>query len=520
MEEKDILKFCIEKGLLVDSEVLRLFKEESDIESVKFILEKVQKHTDSRVITKKVFSQNKEKVREFFSSLPGASQGKFESLKIKLGLSIEISREAVEEIPINENPSEHFESSVKVLSMDCQPGKKFGLIDFLKYYRNRFMGLRNILQDNPSLENLVSINKLSSIKQNVSLIGMIIDKRSTKNKNIILEVEDLTGTTKILVNNSKEELIKKAEEVALDSVIGFKCSGNREILFANDLIFPDARILERKKSPVEEYALFIGDLQAGSHKFMKDNFLKFIDYLNGEVPDTPEVEKIKYLFILGDLVSGIGVYPDHDRDLAIDDLEEQFNFIADLLGKIRKDIKIIITPGNHEGIRLMEPQPLFNEKYAWKLYEMDNVILAENPSWINFGGQQGFPGFNLLIYHGFSYPFYANNVSSLMKEKAMNAPEKIMTYLLKHRHLAPTSGSVQYFPSEKDIHLIKDVPDILASGHTHKGAVAFYNNILLISCASWESLTPYQEKFGNQPDFCKVPMLNLKTGVVKILDFE
>jgi len=33
-------------------------------------------------------------------------------------------------------------------------------------------------------------------------------------------------------------------------------------------------------------------------------------------------------------------------------------------------------------------------------------------------------------------------------------------------------------------------------------------------------MTPYQEKFGNTPDHCKVPMFNLKTRAVKILDFE
>jgi len=33
-------------------------------------------------------------------------------------------------------------------------------------------------------------------------------------------------------------------------------------------------------------------------------------------------------------------------------------------------------------------------------------------------------------------------------------------------------------------------------------------------------MTPYQEKFGNEPDHCKVPMFNLKTREVKLLDFE
>ena len=102
----------------------------------------------------------------------------------------------------------------------------------------------------------------------------------------------------------------------------------------------------------------------------------------------------------------------------------------------------------------------------------------------------------------------------------MNSPEKIMQLLLKQRHLAPTHGSTQFFPHEKDSLLIKKVPDIFVSGHTHKSGLVYYNNILLISISSWESMTPYQEKFGNEPDHCKVPLFNLKTGRVKILDFE
>jgi DNA polymerase II small subunit len=108
----------------------------------------------------------------------------------------------------------------------------------------------------------------------------------------------------------------------------------------------------------------------------------------------------------------------------------------------------------------------------------------------------------------------------IIKEDALNSPEKIMTYLLKHRHLAPSHSSTQYFPAEEDSLIIKKIPDIFVSGHTHKSAVSYYNNILIVSIASWESKTAYQEKMGNEPDFCKVPMFNLKTRTIKILDFE
>ncbi|MFH1326566.1 MAG: metallophosphoesterase [archaeon] len=521
MDTKEILRFCLEKGLLLDKEVLGLFSEEGDIDSVKLIIEKLRNHTQKKLITKDLFYENKDQVNMFFSSLPKENQEKLEGLKIKLGLSIEISkevmfpvkkefkREVVEDIP-----------GVKILSVNCAKGKKFKVADFIEYFRNRFLEMRGFLQGNPALDNLVSIDKISGIRQGVSLIGMIFDKRITKNKNIIFEIEDLTGKTKVLVNKDKEDLFKKAEEIALDSVIGFRCSGSKEMLFVNDIVFPEAKLFERKKSQEEEYALFIGDVHYGSKKFMKENFLKFIDYLNGKIPNTPEVSKIKYLFIVGDLITGVGNYPNQEKDLEIIGLEDQFVSIAEILGTIRKDIKIIICPGNHEGVRLMEPQPIYDEKYAWALYDLENVILAENPSLVNIGGKKDFPGFNILFYHGFSYQFYANKVPNLMKLKAMNVPEEIMKYLLMHRHLAPTHGSVQYFPCNKDSHVIRQIPDIFISGHTHKSAVSYFNNILVICCSTWEEMTPYQEKFGNVPDHCKVPMVNLKTRAIKILDFE
>ncbi len=511
MDSDEIINFCLRNGLLIEKDVLEMFTEESGKESVKLIIEKIKNKTNRKVITKDFF-YDKDKAFAFFSSFPTEEQKKLEKIKVKLGLSIEISKGVSEKVVEKK-------SEVRIVDSYSPEGKKFEVGDFVKYFRNRFVEMKEILQTSPVLENLTSINKASSDSV-ISVIGMVGKKSITKNKNIILEVEDLTGTAKIIVSKNKPELLEKAENISLDSVLGFKCSGGKDILFAREIIFPDSKLYERKKSPVEEYALFIGDVHFGSKNFMGKNFKKFIDYLNGKFSGSEEIEKIKYLFILGDLITGVGVYPDQERDLVISNLEDQYIGIAEILGKIRKDIKIIIAPGNHEGVRLMEPQPIYDEKYAWALHDLENVVLVGNPSIVNVGSKQGFSGFDVLIYHGFSYPFYADNVPKLMKIKAMNSPEKIMTYLLEQRHLAPTHGSVQYFPSEKDFHLIRKTPDIFASGHTHKGAVVYHNNILVVSCATWESLTPYQEKFGNTPDFCKVPMMNLKTRAIKILDFE
>lgn len=542
MDVKEILKFCIEKGFLLDKEVLELFSGTSDIdvETSKLIIEKIGQFTQKRVITRSVFDDNKDKLDQILLNLPKENQRQAEKLKIKLGLSIEISREIIKKDVEGEKPNQlgkekvyettsinkNEDIGVKIISMNQISSKKLEVVDFVKHFRGRFFEMSNLLRERAEIENLISINKISGNSNGISIIGMVSSKRITKNKNMLIELEDLTGKIVVLVNINKPELFKRAENIALDSVIAVKGSGSREIIFVNEIFFPDSRLQERKKSPEEEYALFTGDLHFGSKRFLEESFLKFIDYLNGNLRGNldSEVEKIKYLFLVGDVVTGVGNYPNQEADLKIVDLEEQFIGLANLLKKIRKDIKIIISPGNHDGVRLMEPQPFLDEKYAWPLYDLDNVILTGNPCQVNIGAKKSksvdFPGFNVLTYHGFSFTYYANNISELMLKRAMNSPEDIMKYLLQNRHLAPTHSSVQYSPLEKDSLFIREVPDIFVSGHTHKSAVSYYNNILLISSSCWEAMTPYQEKFGNEPDHCKVPMFNLKTREVRILDFE
>ncbi len=510
---REILNFCSKKGLLLDKDILNVFYE-IDTNTAKEIIETLRIQTNSKILTKKVIENNKEKIQRILDTFAdNFNIENIEKIKLKLGLSLEISKKP--EIKKQEN----YEPTVKVVENYITPSKKLEVSDFVSYFRDRFINLSRILQEHSELDELVSINRISNDSRNISIIGMVKDKRKSKNQNIILEVEDLTGKILVLINKNKQEVYELADNISLDSVLGFKGSGNREIFFANEIIFPDATLPERKRSEKEEIVLFLGDLHFGSKLFLRKEFDRFIEYLN-HPENFEEVKKIKYIFVVGDLVAGVGNYPNQEQDLAIPDLEEQFLELARYLEKIPKHIKIILSSGNHDGTRLMEPQPLLDEKFAWALYQMDNVIITTNPAFVNIGSYDGFKGFDVLAYHGFSYPYYANNIPYLVQKKAMNSPEEIMKYLLKNRHLAPAHGSTQYYPTEKDNLVIKKVPDIFVSAHTHKCGVTSYNKILIVSTSCWEAMTPYQEKFGNIPDHCKVPLLNLKTGEVKILDFE
>lgn len=529
MEEKEILKFCLKKGILLDKEVLSLLSEALESESEMKVIEKIRENSQKKFITKNVFCENIKQVNQVFSTLSEDKKKKLETLKIKLGLELEISKESIslnqENSAIAKDSGINFskgldEENVKVKSLISCVNKKPEVEDFVKFFKSRLTKLRGILQTHANLKDLVSINKLSGNRHKVSIIGIVSSKKTTQNKNILLEVEDFTGKIRVLINQNRPGLYEKGEEITVDSVIGVVGAGNGEIIFAEDIIYPDSMIAERKRAPTEELAAFIGDVHYGSKLFMKENFIKFVEYLNDVSAPGSEASKIKYLFIVGDLVAGIGIYPEQEPDLEVKDLEKQFQGIAELLGKIRKDITIILSPGNHDGVRLMEPQPLFDKKYAAPLYSLNNAIITTNPAYATIACSKRFSGFDILTYHGYSYPYYVDKIPSLIKVDAINSPDKIMAYLLKNRHLSPTHSSVQYYPLEEDPFVIEKVPDIFVSGHIHKSAVSYYNNILMISCSAWESITAFQEKMGNKPDFCKVPIVNLKNRTVKILDFE
>ena len=190
MNTQEILKFCLERGFLVDKEVLSLFDETSDAESVKLIIERIKESTNQRIITKNLFNQNRDKVFQIFSMLPNKNQQQLEKLKIKLGLSIEISKEFSTENKTEEKTEKitiQNLNGVKILSaFSNNHTKKLEVGDFTKYFRNRVNEMKRILQGNAALKNLVSINKISANRQGISIIGIVSNKSVTKNRNMLL----------------------------------------------------------------------------------------------------------------------------------------------------------------------------------------------------------------------------------------------------------------------------------------------------------------------------------------------
>ncbi|MBS3078959.1 metallophosphoesterase [Candidatus Pacearchaeota archaeon] len=515
---ENILKLFIEKGFLLDREMLDFFNELENETIAKEIIDKIALVAKKKVITKHLVSENFDKLKPVLFDLDNDKKKLVEKFFVNVSISVEVKKEIV-----IEDKKDIKRAPIKIISSPILTSQKLTVKDFVRHFRSRYNFIKGLLQQRQELENLTSIDKIKGGNRVVSIIGIVSSKTVTKNKNIILEVEDLTDRVKLLINQNREEVFQKAKEILLDDVVGFKCSGNKDFLFVNDLFYPDAHIRARCRSEEETYALFISDIHVGSSMFLQNNFEKFIDWLNCKdcYDEQKElIKKIKYIFIVGDNIDGVGIYPGQEKFLIIKDMKLQYEKLAEYLNKIPKHINIIMCPGQHDGVRVAEPQPPIGIDFGEPLHKISNLYLVSNPSIIEIEGKVEKQGIRVLMYHGASMHPIINEIEELRLINAHRNPTKAVKHLLLRRHLAPIHGSMVYIPNaDEDPMLIKEVPDIVATGDLHRTDIDKYNGILLIAGSCWQSITPFEEKVGNLPDPCKVPMLNLKTGALKILDF-
>ena len=486
MEKKSFIKNLFEKGILIKPEIINNINE-----------------TDYEKIHEKINKDPHQNILDIIKQIKDAEP------KPKIQINIG-----------------EIEKRVKIIKNYDDPKKKREVKDFVQMFRHRYSDLSKILRNRKELSSPISINRISSKAQNeeATIIGMINNITLSKNGHIILCVEDSTGKVNVLINKSKKELLGIAKDLVLDEVIGIVGNCGENILFAKDIYVPDVPLnKEFKKSVDEVYMAVLSDIQLGVKSFMREEFEKFISWLNCEVGNDDQkniASKVKYLIIAGDAVDGIGVYPGQEKELLIGSIEEQYNELARLLSKIPKHIEIIYSPGNHDAVRIAEPQPTVSRKYASSLWNLPNITMTTNPGWVNIHSSERFSGFDLLIYHGFSYFYYADKVESLRNAGALTKMDLVMKYLLQKRHMAPTHTSNQYIPDpEMDFLVIDPIPDFFISGHVHKSAVSTYRSTTLICGSCWDSESAYASRFGNIVEPARVPLVNLQTREVKILKF-
>ena len=402
--------------------------------------------------------------------------------------------------------------------------KSAGTIDdFHKYFESRFLNISKMFLNRQYVENRVSISSLhpNKSKDGVSLVAMVLSKRKTSRGNYILELDDQNDKITAIISSSSKnfELIKKAKNILEDTVLCFsgdwKGFGDKSKLEIKDVYWPDIPY-DRKanKSYEDAFALFISDIHVGSKKFAENLFSRLINFLNGKLESkkwNEAGERVKYLFVAGDVVDGVGIYPGQEEDLIQENIHLQYLLSAAFFEKIRSDVEIIIIPGNHDAARAAEPQTPIQKEFAPELYALDNVHLLGSPAYVKAHNVE------VLMSHGNSILDINSAIVDISHETSVPA----MIEMLRNRHLVPVYGKrTSIAPESFDQLVISRIPDIFHTGHTHISGDENYRGVTLINSGTFQFQTDYQKSMNINPTTGKTCIVNLQTLDRTRIDFN
>jgi DNA polymerase II small subunit len=459
LNARDIVSKFAEKGLNIHPDAVEIL-EELKGGNIDHLIEYISRSHDGIIVTP-----------EYVKNLIG----KYKTIESKPQMEISEKFEIKVERDITGNSS-------------CEGG----IEDFVFHFNSRFEKLSKILKRRVKS---IPIASLTRIRPNeAEIIGLVCGVRETSSGNYLIELEDKTGRINVIATGKLREV---ASELLGDEVIAVSGILKGKNLIANRIIFPD--IPQNGKRPNKDFAIvFISDIHFGSNAFLEDSWNVFIRWLNGEVGNEymrELAEKVKCVLVAGDVVDGVGIYPDQDKELRIIDIYGQYEEAAEHLESIPKRIKIVLSPGNHDAVRQAEPQPSLPNEFA-SLFPK-NVIHVGNPAWVDVSG------IKVLIYHGRSFDDIILKIPRLDYSNPIGAIEEI----LKRRHLVPIYGGRSPLAPEKDDMLVIDeIPDVIHTGHIHTYGAKFYRGVLAINSSAWQAQTEFQKKVNLNPMPGNVPV--------------
>jgi len=378
---------------------------------------------------------------------------------------------------------------------------------FVTTFRDRYEQLSKLLKGRVNHRPATAIADMPG-GSDAEMIGLVNDIRSTASGHWLIELEDTTGTFPALVMKDRP-IAELVDELLLDECIAVQgtLADDSGILFTDSIHFPDVpRTVRPSTADRHVQAALISDVHVGSQEFMADAWNRFADWLH-----TEEAEAVEYLLIAGDMVEGVGVYPDQDEELDIVDIFDQYEAFSEYLKAVPGDMEIVMIPGNHDAVRLAEPQPGFDE-------ELREIMSAHDPKITGNPSTVTIEGVSILMYHGVSLD---EVIAELPEEKASyDEPHKAMYHLLKKRHVAPQyGGKMRLAPETKDYLTIDTVPDIFHTGHVHKLGWGKYHNVLAVNSGCWQAQTAFQKKVNIDPDVAHAPIVDLDTLEMTVRKF-
>jgi DNA polymerase II small subunit len=497
---EEAFALLMEKGYQVDSSAFEALKthpiDMSPINIAKTVLKEIEiSERPIMFITKEMIDQ-----AIISCSEPDIKSSKIPTSKVSF---TPFAKEIDSEIKIIEDPSE---------TLDSKDDVEY----FVELFRNRFDRVGRLLRQRLDARDAIPISAALESPQNqeVRIIGVVTEKRETSKATIVRIEDPETQATVIVPSGSRREVRLRVQGLLLDQIICVvgKNTGNRSII-ASDVIVPDIPERKLRRTTSTVMLALTSDLHIGSNTFLEKTFDRFLCWLDGQIGGERERELssyVKYLLVAGDLVDGIGIYPDQERELTLQNIYEQYKKVGEFISRIPDYIEIIIVPGNHDAVRQALPQPAIPREYLELLSKDREIISLGNPSTVEIHGAR------ILLFHGRSLEDVIRTVPGL----SYHQPQKAMEYLLKARHVAPTyGGSTPIAPEREDHLIIEEPPEIFHSGHVHVNGYVTYRGTLVVNSGAWQSQTDYQRKLGLMPTPCKVPIVNLQNMHLAELDF-
>jgi len=387
------------------------------------------------------------------------------------------------------------------------------LEDFVGYFNTRYRDIKQILRERPNLRAPIPVNEVKKASEvtrdDLNVVGIVSGKRESSRYKF-LDIEDPSGEITVLVPKDSDRLNAAYDSILLDEVIGVVGRASNNIFVANEFCEPELPLVNTPNYAEEPaHTVFLSDLHIGSYLFLEKEFDNFLTWLTGKGNRREVSEKVKYILIAGDSVDGIGIYPHQEKELVIPDIQKQYEFLALLLERIPDHIEVVLSMGNHDGVRNAEPQPRLSKDIGGPLFDLPNVHVVGNPVRVTTHGV------NTLMYHGTTLDTIIGNLASC----TYSAPENAMIQYLKKRHLAPVYGGDGIAPEDRDYLAINDIPDILHCGHVHTNGYTTYRGVSVINSGTWQGKTKYQEELGHVPTPARAPVVNLMNNEVTVLHF-
>jgi DNA polymerase II small subunit len=382
-------------------------------------------------------------------------------------------------------------------------GSVNGTSDYLHYFRDRYNRLGNMIRSRCGAMPIEALTRNTRYRQeDCTIIGMVVDVKTTTNGHRIAELEDSSANIPVLFRKDRP-VFSDAERIIHDEVIGVKgkLSNDGKLFFAEQIYRPDIRIDNTPyKSEQPGKAVFISDVHVGSNTFLEDSWNRFADWLSDS--------DYSYLLIAGDLVDGIGIYPGQENELVIKNIYEQYDAFGSMMQDLPSRLKIIISPGNHDVVRGAEPQPVIPQQFTKKF--PDNCMVVENPALVNLQGVR------VLMYHGRSI----DDMIGLIPGASYEQSGIMMEEMLQRRHLAPAYGRRTPIAAGKTDRLIIDpLPEILHTGHVHIRGLTQYRGVLGINAGTWQSQTAFQKQMNVNPTPAQAVVVDLQTLIPESFTF-